>query len=139
METPAKDRQRKWKDKQASEGKKAVNVMLSAEIKEMIDKEKVETGETIGKIIERAIRNLLAHGNRRKIEINPNDLTKKQKGTMAMVRTMHAKSRLPNSRIASFNNKTNRETISDISKWDKEEVQAILDYIDEHDLRYRLF
>ena len=49
----------KRKEKQASEDKKVITLKVSAEIKNLIDKERKLTGETITKIIERAVANLL--------------------------------------------------------------------------------
>jgi hypothetical protein len=60
MKTANRERQRKWKQKQASNGMRAVTVMLSAEIKSLIDQKRKETGTTIAQIIETAVVNLLA-------------------------------------------------------------------------------
>ena len=49
----------KKKEKHASEDKKTITVKVSAELKNLIDKERKLTGETITKIIERAVVNLL--------------------------------------------------------------------------------
>jgi hypothetical protein len=49
----------KRKEKHASEDKKAITIKVSAELKKLIDKERKLTGETITKIIERAVANLL--------------------------------------------------------------------------------
>ena len=46
------------KEGRASEDKKTITIKVSAEIKELIDKERKLTGETISKIIERAVVNL---------------------------------------------------------------------------------
>ena len=54
-----RERQRKWKKKQAADGLRAVTVMLPTLIKELIDKEREKTGGTIAKIIEKAVINLL--------------------------------------------------------------------------------
>ena len=59
MQTPNHVRQRKWKQKQVSKGMRAVTVMLPAEIKELIDNKRRETGTTIAHIIEIAVLNLL--------------------------------------------------------------------------------
>jgi len=59
MKTPNRERQRKWKQKQLSNGLKAVTIMLPTLIKDLIDKECKETGDTIAKVIERAAINLL--------------------------------------------------------------------------------
>ena len=59
MRTPGRERQRKWKEKQVSIGLRAVTVMLPILVKDLIDKERKNTGETIAKVIERAVINLL--------------------------------------------------------------------------------
>jgi AAA15 family ATPase/GTPase len=60
MKTANRERQRKWKQKQVSNGMRAVTVMLSVGIKELIDNKRKETGTTIAHIIETAVVNLLA-------------------------------------------------------------------------------
>jgi len=60
MKTPNRERQRKWKQKQLSNGLRAVTIMLPTLIKDLIDKECKETGDTIAKVIERAAINLLS-------------------------------------------------------------------------------
>ncbi|UCF81887.1 MAG: hypothetical protein JSV50_11755 [Desulfobacteraceae bacterium] len=62
MKTPNRERQKRWKEKQVSEGKKSLSVMVAAETKALIDKERKRTGETIASIIERAITNLFRPG-----------------------------------------------------------------------------
>ena len=59
MKTPNRERQRKWKKKQLSNGLRAVTIMLPTLIKDLIDKECKETGDTIAQVIERAVINLL--------------------------------------------------------------------------------
>ena len=59
MKTPNRERQRKWKQKQLSNGLRAVTIMLPTLTKDLIDKECKETGDTIAKVIERAAINLL--------------------------------------------------------------------------------
>ena len=59
MKTPNRERQRKWKQKQVSNGMRSVTVMLPAEIKDLIDKKRKESGSTIAHIIETAVINLL--------------------------------------------------------------------------------
>jgi len=49
----------KRKKKHASEDKKTITIKVSAEVKKLIDEERKLTGETITKIIERAVANLL--------------------------------------------------------------------------------
>ena len=59
MRMTSQERQRKWKVKQAVEGKKSVTVMLDIGIKDLIDKERKRTGETIAGVIERAVSTIL--------------------------------------------------------------------------------
>jgi len=59
MTISGKERQQKFREKQRSKGKKPVTVMLPEEVKELIDKEKERSGETIASIIERAVSKLL--------------------------------------------------------------------------------
>jgi len=48
----------KMKEGHASEDKKAITIKISAELNKLIDKERKLTGETITRIIERAVANL---------------------------------------------------------------------------------
>lgn len=59
MPTANRDRQRKWKQKQVSNGMRTVTVMLPVETKDLIDRRRKETGTTIAHIIETAVANLL--------------------------------------------------------------------------------
>ena len=59
MNTSNRDRQRKWKQKQVSNGMRAVTVMLPVGIKALIDNKRKQTGATIAHIIETAVVNLL--------------------------------------------------------------------------------
>jgi len=60
MKTSNRERQRKWKQKHVSNGMRTVTVMLPAEIKDLIDQKRKESGTTIAHIIETAVVNLLA-------------------------------------------------------------------------------
>jgi predicted transcriptional regulator len=60
MKTSNRDRQRKWKQKQVSNGMRTVTVMLPVEIKDLIDQKRKESGKTIAHIIETAVVNMLA-------------------------------------------------------------------------------
>jgi hypothetical protein len=55
MKTPNRERQRKWKKKQLSNGLKAVTILLPTRIKDLIDKECKKTGDTIAKVIEKGV------------------------------------------------------------------------------------
>ena len=59
MTTSNRERQRKWKQKQVANGRRAVTVMLPHEIKDLIDRKRKETGATMAQIIETAVINLL--------------------------------------------------------------------------------
>jgi len=59
MNTSNRERQRKWKQKQISNGMRTVTVMLPVEIKDLIDQKRNESGKTIAHIIETAVVNLL--------------------------------------------------------------------------------
>jgi hypothetical protein len=59
------------RERQASEDKKAITIKVPAELKKLIDKERKLTGETISKIIERAVANLL-NSDQRQISHNAN-------------------------------------------------------------------
>ena len=60
MNTSNRERQRKWKQKQISNGMRTVTVMLPVEIKDLIDRKRKETGATVAHIIETAVVHLLA-------------------------------------------------------------------------------
>lgn len=140
MGTPTRERQQIWKEKQAAGGKKSINVMVSAEVKGMIDKEKASTGKTIAEIIERSVREHLVNSpsNRRRINIDPSQLTEMQKNVLRSVRRKDSNPDYKNAWIPNSLNRMNYETLSGVEKWDNEEVQAALDYMDEHNLRWSL-
>ena len=60
MTTANKGRPKKSKTKRAAKGKKSVSVMLEAGTKDLIDKERKRTGDTIASVIERAVSALLS-------------------------------------------------------------------------------
>ena len=62
MKTSNRERQRKWKKKQISNGRRAVTVMLPTRIKDLIDNECKKAGDTIAEVIEKAVINLLEPG-----------------------------------------------------------------------------
>jgi hypothetical protein len=59
MKTSNRERQKKWKQKQVSNGMRTVTVMLPVEIKDLIDQKRKESGTTIAQIIKTAVVNLL--------------------------------------------------------------------------------
>jgi len=140
MGTPTRERQKKWKEKQTSVGRKSVNVMVSAEVKEMIDRERAFTGDTIAGIIERSVRAHLRSepSNRRRIGIDPDNLTEAQQNALRSVKRKDSNPDYKNSWIPNSLNRMNYETLSGVEKWDDEEVKAALDYMDEHNLRWSI-
>jgi translation initiation factor 2 beta subunit (eIF-2beta)/eIF-5 len=60
MKTSNRERQKKWKQKQVANGMRTVTVMLPAEIKDLIDRKRKETGISMAHIIKTAVINLLA-------------------------------------------------------------------------------
>ena len=66
MATTSRERQRKWKENQTTAGKRAVTVMLAPDIKDLIDKERKRTGETIAGIIEKAVVKPRSNGKKSK-------------------------------------------------------------------------
>ena len=59
MAQTSKERPIKLTPKPVAQGKKSVSVMLEAATKDLIDKERKRTGETIAAVLERAVSNLL--------------------------------------------------------------------------------
>jgi hypothetical protein len=60
MGTSGKERQRKYIEKQRLEGKRPVTVLLSQVTKEVLERERKMTGESLSSIIERAVMNIKA-------------------------------------------------------------------------------
>jgi hypothetical protein len=142
MKTTTKERQRKWKAKKASEGKKQVTVMMSAEVKNLIDRERKKTRGTIAGIIEKAVINLLNPSpvdSDTAITINKN---------LDFIRThpdgrkiYEIAGRFYNTganaeRIAYFLNQGKLQTFSGNDKWTVEEVKEILDVVENDRLLY---
>lgn len=139
MGTSGKVRQKKWKEKQASKGKKMVSVMLSERAKELIDRESKKTGETIASVIERAVENLFdIESEKQWCELPPAWLSNTQKEIIRKVNRRHYGLHLNPSDIARLYNERSVPTLTGVSQWDEAEVQRILDYIAEHDLRVKL-
>ena len=53
-----RERQRRWRAKHRSQGKRPISIMLSNDVKDLINQEKRRTGETIAQLVERAIRHI---------------------------------------------------------------------------------
>jgi hypothetical protein len=58
MGTSGKERQRKYIEKKRLEGKRPVTVLLSQVTKEVLERERKMTGESLSSIIERAVMNI---------------------------------------------------------------------------------
>lgn len=131
MTTSGKERQQKFRDKQKSKGKKPVTVMLPAELKELIDKEKERTGETITSIIEKAVTRLLDPAPISK----GSDViqTKKQavysdpamKKLYALIKTLESSGGTPGN-IAQLLNNSNQKHPDKDADWEAEDVEEIL-------------
>jgi hypothetical protein len=146
------ERQKKWKVNQTSAGKKAVTVMLDAEIKKLIDKERKRSGENIASIIEKAVVNLLnpsqknltsekhshtSNGIENQIKSHPN-----RKEILTLVGKFHNSGTNP-STIATILTTQNYETLSGNDKWTGDDVKDILDIgVNNrslyHDIVYRI-
>jgi hypothetical protein len=140
MGTPNKDRQRKWKEKQTAEGKKAVTVMLSERAKDLIDRECKKTDETIADVIERAIANLfgVVTSNKEWYKLPPSKLTGKQKEIIRKVNRRRYGLFMNPSEIAGIYNKRSVPTLTGAAQWDEAEVQLILDYLKKDNLGVQL-
>lgn len=55
-----RERQKRWRKRQNSQGKKQISVMISLKAQLMLNREKKKTGETNSEVIERAILQLIA-------------------------------------------------------------------------------
>ncbi len=56
-EKPSKNtaRQQRWRRRRQAQGRRSVTVMVSAETKAVLDKERARTGETLAQVVERAV------------------------------------------------------------------------------------
>jgi hypothetical protein len=85
MATSGKERQRKYIEKQRLEGKRPVTVLLSQVTKEVLERERKMTGESLSSIVERAVMNIKAPVtiddtiSRKAREHNASDKGKKKK------------------------------------------------------------
>ena len=50
-----RERQKRWRERRKAEGKKVLTVTLSREAKELLEKEQEQTGDTLSRIIDRAL------------------------------------------------------------------------------------
>jgi len=58
MKTPGKERQKKYIQKQREAGKCSVTILLTRAAKDIVDREREKTGETLSEVLERSILNL---------------------------------------------------------------------------------
>ncbi len=58
MKTPGKERQKKYIQKQREAGKCSVTILLTHAAKDIVDRERDRTGETLSEVLERSIHNL---------------------------------------------------------------------------------
>lgn len=56
-----RERQKRWRQRQNTQGKKQISVMISLKAQLILNREKKRTGETNSEVIERAILNLSDH------------------------------------------------------------------------------
>jgi len=138
MATISRERQRKWKVNQTSAGKRAVTVMLAADIKDLIDQERKRTGETIAGVIERAVVNLFkpapADSTNDKPSVTSNnleDLIMAHPDRKILLRAvgLYNNSGAKVSTITSILNTQNYKTFSGKDKWTEEDVNEIVDFI----------
>jgi len=139
MVTTSRERQRKWKENQTSAGKRAVTVMLAPDIKDLIDKERKRTGETIAGVIEKAVVNLFrpapADPTNDKASVTSNnikDLIMAHPDRKILLRAvgMYNNSGAKVSTITSILNTQNYKTFSGKDKWTEEDVKEIVDFIE---------
>ena len=138
MVTTSRERHRKWKVNQTSAGKRAVTVMLAADIKDLIDQERKRTGETIAGVIERAVVNLFKPAPADSTIDNPS-VTSNNLEDLIMAhperkRILTAVGLFNNSKaktntIAFMLNRQNYKTFSGKDKWTEEDVNEIVDFI----------
>ena len=57
-----RDRQRKWREKQKARGRSPLTIMVTDDIRMMLDKMKRNSGETYSTIVERALRAMVPRG-----------------------------------------------------------------------------
>jgi hypothetical protein len=140
METLNKDRQWKRKERQSSDGKKAVSVMLSVRTKKLIDQERKKSGETIADVIERAVDKLfgIVSSDIGWARVPPTSLTCKQKAIIKEVNRKHSGLHFDPFVIAELQNKGHVPTLTGAEQWDESEVRLVLDYLEAHDLGLKL-
>jgi hypothetical protein len=144
MVTTSRERQRKWKVNQTSAGKRAVIVMLAPDIKDLIDKERKKTGETITSVIEKAIVNFFkpapADSTNDKPSVTSNniqDLIMAHPDRKNILRAvgMFNNSGTKASTIASLLSDQNYKTFYGNNEWTEEDVKEIVDFIQNKNRR----
>jgi hypothetical protein len=51
----ARQRQQRWRKRRQAEGRRSLTVMVSAEAKQILDRERARSGETLAQVIDRAV------------------------------------------------------------------------------------
>lgn len=141
VNTVNKEHKKKRKAKQVAERKKSVSVMLKAGIKDLIDKERKGTGETIAAVIERAVSTLLGSATAGSINEDGSaagseklDLIRKHphgSRIYELVGMYHHTGATAKS-IATALSLGKFQTFSGNKEWTEEDVNEILDVV-EHD------
>ena len=135
-------RQRKWRLRQKEKGLKPVAGMVSGEAFAILKKEKQKTGETVSRILEKALLNLstsmepvaspplpAAAGT----EENPKqemDFEQRKADVHAKIKKMRTEDNLPFNEIARFFNEEGLETLSGEPEWDGKSIYTIFKEID---------
>jgi len=144
MATTIRERQRKWKVNQTSGGKRAVIVMVTPDIKDLIDKERRKTGETVAGVIEKAIVNFFkpvpADSTNDKPSVTSNNIKDLIIAHPDWKKILAAIGRLNNtgakaSTIASLLSNQNYKTFHGNNKWTEEDVKEIVDLIQKNKKR----
>jgi hypothetical protein len=144
MATTSREHQRMWKVNQTSAGKRAVIVMLAPDIKDLIEKERKRTGETIAGVIEKAIVNFFkpapADSTNDKPSVTSNNIKELIIAHPDWKKILTAVVKLNNSgakasTIASLLSNQNYKTFHGNSKWTEEDVKEIVDLIENKNRR----
>lgn len=140
-----KGRHKKSKTKQVVKDKKSVSVMLEAGTKDLIDKERKRTGETIASVIERAISALLSpataeqtHDDKPVTSNEKLDFIEKHPNGSRIYEVvgMYHNSGANAKKIAMALNYGKFQTFSGNKEWTEEDVKEILGVVENDPLLY---